>query len=321
MKVIVTGGAGFIGSHLVEGLLNNENMEVNKVTIIDNLSSGKKEHIIHLEDKYGKKIEFIHGDIRDLNLLRQTFRDAEFVFHHAAMVSVNESISNPLLFNDVNVNGTINVLIAARDNEVRKVIYASSSAVYGDNKDQRKKEDSVLNPISPYGISKLSGEYYCRVFSKTYGLKTISLRYFNVYGSRQNSFSEYSAVIPKFITNVLQDKSPVIYGDGKQTRDFVYVKDVVMANILAATKNVQGVFNIASGKETAIEEIENQITKLLNKPHLSPIHKPPRKGDIRHSLSDISLAKSKLGYYPKHDISHGLKETIEYYKSIFERIK
>mgnify|MGYP000394964556 CR=1 FL=1 len=230
-KVIVTGGAGFIGSHLAEELA-----ESNEVVVIDNLCTGKLENIKHLIDN--EKIVFKKGDIRDLVFLRREFEGADYVFHQAALPSVPRSIEDPALTNGVNVNGTLNVLIAAKDCEVKKIVYASSSSIYGDTPILPKKEGMLPNPLSPYAVSKLTGEYYCKAFSVVYGLKTVCLRYFNVYGPRQDPTSQYAAVIPRFITRILDNKPPIIYGDGRQTRDFTYVKDVAIANILAAETNV-----------------------------------------------------------------------------------
>ncbi len=308
MKAVVTGGAGFIGSHLVEKLVEMGFY----VIILDDLSTGKKENLNFLRNTKNNK--FVKGSIVDLNLLMNLFKDVDYVFHHAAIASVEKSIENPLLINKINTEGTLNILIAARDKDVKKVIYASSSAVYGDSPETPKKENMKPNPKSPYGISKLIGEYYCEAFSDIYGLKTVSLRYFNVYGPRQNPSSEYAAVIPKFIVKVMKNDRPPIYGDGNQTRDFIFVKDVVNANILAIEKDIEGTFNIGSGKSISIKDIAYKIMRLLDK-HLEPIYAPQRKGDVINSVSDISLARKRLGYKPRFDIEEGLKETIEYFKT------
>ncbi len=307
MKVVVTGGAGFIGSNLVNALLDRDY----DVTVIDNLSTGRFENIREFVDF--KKIRFIQGDITDIDLLKDVFRDTSYVFHQAAIPSVVRSVNNPSATNQTNVDGTLNVLIAARDCEVDKVVYASSSSVYGDTPELPKREDMKPNPLSPYAVSKLTGEYYCKVFSEVYGLKTICLRYFNVYGARQDPNSEYAAVIPRFITRILEDKPPIIYGDGEQTRDFTYVKDVVKANILAAESESTGVFNIAGGKRISINDLARRIMNILNV-KLEPIYEKPRLGDIKHSLADISLSKMKIGYHPEYDIDKGLGETIKWFK-------
>jgi len=275
---------------------------------VDNLSTGRLENL----DSNTRNVRFVRGSITDLNLLKDVFRDVECVFHQAAISSVQRSIEDPIRTNDVNILGTLNVLLAARDCGVRKVVYASSSSVYGDSPELPKKEDMKPNPKTPYAISKLVGEYYCKVFSEIYGLKTVCLRYFNVYGPRQDPASEYAAVIPKFIARVIDSKPPVIYGDGDQTRDFVFVKDVVKANLLAMEKNVEGIFNIASGKSISINELAGMIIKILGK-KLRPVYVNPRPGDIEHSLADISLAMEKLGFEPEYGLEEGLKETISWY--------
>ncbi len=305
-KVVVTGGCGFIGSNLVEELLKRDY----EVVVIDDLSTGRIENVQEFMDS--RNFKFVRGSITDLNLLRDVFKDVEYVFHQAAIPSVARSIDDPITTNDANVNGTLNVLIAARDRDVRKVIYASSSSVYGDTPILPKREDMKPNPKSPYAVSKLAGEYYCKVFSEVYGLKTVCLRYFNVYGPRQDPYSEYAAVIPRFIMRVLNKKPPIIFGDGNQTRDFTFVKDVVKANILAMERNVEGIFNIASGKRISINELANKIMEIAGI-KLKPIYDKPRPGDIRHSLADISLAREKLGYRPEYDLEMGLEVTIRWF--------
>jgi UDP-glucose 4-epimerase len=306
MKILVTGGAGFIGSNLAEELVR----EGHNVVILDDLSTGKEENLKEFKDS----VRFVKGSVTDLELLKDLFRDVECVFHQAAIPSVQRSIEDPVRTNEVNVKGTLNVLVAARDSNVKKVIYASSSSVYGDTPELPKREDMKLNPKSSYAVSKLTGESYCKVFSEVYGLKTVSLRYFNVYGPRQDPYSEYAAVIPMFIRRVLNNQPPIIYGDGEQTRDFTFVKDAVMANILAMeNNNAGGVFNIASGKRISINELANEIMEIVDI-RLETIHDKPREGDIKHSLGGISKARDKLGYEPKWDLEEGLKETIEYFK-------
>lgn len=305
-KVVVTGGAGFIGSHLAEELAKN-----NEVIIIDNLSTGKIGNIQHLLEL--DNVSFIKGDVRDLELLKKSFENADYVFHQAAIPSVPRSIKDPISTNEVNVNGTLNVLIAARDCDVKKVVYASSSSVYGDSPTLPKKESMLPNPLSPYAVSKLTGEYYCKVFSILYGLKTICLRYFNVYGPRQDPSSQYAAVIPKFISRILNNKPPIIYGDGKQTRDFTFVKDVVYANILAAETQAQGIFNIATGKRISIHDLAHKIMNIIGK-HLNIIYDKPRPGDIRDSLADISKAIAKINYKPKYSLDKGLEVTIKWFQ-------
>jgi UDP-glucose 4-epimerase len=304
-RVLVTGGAGFIGSNLAEELTRE-----NEVIILDDLSTGRMENIKELIKK--DNFEFIHGSITDLNLLRKISAEIDYVFHQAALPSVPGSIKDPISNNNVNINGTLNLLIAARDNHIKKVIYASSCAVYGDPDVTPITETAKLNPKSPYAVAKIAGEYYCGVFSELYNLPTVSLRYFNVYGPRQNSKSEYAAVIPKFISSVLADRPPVIYGDGLQTRDFVFVKDVVRANMLAAESRKTGVFNIGCGGSITIVELVSTIIHLLGK-SIKPLHEEPREGDIRHSSADISKADS-FGYEPAYSLKDGLRETIRWFE-------
>ena len=304
--IIITGGAGFIGSNLVRAL-----EKYNTVKVIDNLSTGYLKNIKDLINN--TKIEFIKGNITNLNFLQKTFKDVDYVFHLAAIPSVPRSIINPIKSNHANINGTLNVLIAAKDNNVKKVIYSSSSSVYGDTPTLPKKEDMKPCPLSPYAVGKLTSEYYCQVFTEVYYLPTICLRYFNVYGPHQDKKSEYAAVIPKFITSVLNNNSPVIFGDGKQTRDFTFVKDAVNANILAAKSKETGVFNIAYGKRISINKLAKSIMNIIGK-QIKPKYTTPRSGDIRHSLADISKAKRKLEYIPKIEIKEGLEETITWFQ-------
>lgn len=302
-KVIVTGGAGFIGSNLVDELSKQHS-----VTVVDDLSTGKMENIAHL-----KNIDFILGSITDLGLLKRAFEGAEYVFHLAALPSVQRSVDDPLASNAANIDGTLNVLLAARDCGVKKVIYASSSAVYGDEPTLPKREDMMPGPMSPYAVGKITGEYYARVFSELYGLRTVCLRYFNVYGPRQDPASEYSAVIPIFISRILAGKAPVIFGDGNQTRDFAFVRDVVRANILSMEQEqAEGVFNIACGKRTSLNHLAGIIMEILGL-EAELIHEKPRPGDIQDSLADISAARNELGYEPEYDLMSGLKETVDWF--------
>lgn len=306
MKILVTGGAGFIGSNLAEELAKRGD----EVIILDDLSTGKRGNIEELIKWHG--VKFVNGSVTNLELLKRLFKDVDYVFHQAAIPSVQRSIENPLATNEANVTGTLNVLIAAKDCGIMKVIYASSSSVYGDSPELPKREDMKPNPLSPYAVAKLTGEYYCKVFYEVYGLKTICLRYFNVYGPKQDPTSEYAAVIPRFITRILNNQPPIIYGDGNQTRDFTFVKDIVNANILAAEKNVDGVFNVANRQRISINELANKIMRIEGV-NLDSIHDSPRKGDIRDSLADISLAKEKLNYEPKFNLDKGLEETIKWF--------
>jgi len=301
-KLIVTGGAGFIGSHLAEELAG----EGYQVIILDDLSTGKIENVAELLNR--DNVDFTLGSVTDLPLLKRLFNDAVFVFHLAALPSVPRSIENPQASHEVNVNGTLNVLLAARENGVKKVLYASSPSVYGDTPTLPQKEDMMPCPLSPYAVAKLTGEYYCQVFSQVYKLPTICLRYFNVYGPGQDPDSQYAAVIPKFIKKVSEKKPPVICGDGEQTRDFIFVKDAVAASIRAVQSDAGGIYNIGRGESTTINQLAELIIELVGH-KVEPIHQEPRPGDIRHSLADISKAKS-FGYEPKYNLAAGLGETI-----------
>lgn len=307
MKYIITGGAGFIGSHIVEELAQQQN----EVVIFDNFFSGKMENIKPFLKK--KNVRFVKGSITDLPVLKKIFEGADGIFHEAAIASVPRSIANPLATNEANVTGTLNVLIAARDLGVRKVLFASSSSVYGNTPTLPKREDMIPNPLSPYAVSKLTGEHYLKVFSEAYGLKTLSLRYFNVFGPRQDPKSEYAAVIPRFITKILGHESPTIYGDGRQTRDFTYVKDVVIANIRAMESDAEGVFNIAYCKRIDLNELANMIMEITGIT-VPLIYEAPRTGDVRDSLADIRQAQEVLGYAPEYTVKKGLQETIAGYQ-------
>ena len=300
-KVVVTGGAGFIGSHLAEELARRGY----QVIILDDLTTGRMENIEGLTKKDNAR--FIQGSITNLLLLKELFQGAVCVFHQAALPSVPRSVKDPLATNEVNITGTLNVLLAARDNKVRKVIYASSSSVYGATPTLPKREDMVPRPQSPYAVSKLAGEYYCQAFQEVYGLATVCLRYFNVYGPRQNPDSQYAAVIPKFIKSAAEDSPLIIFDDGEQTRDFTFIVDVVAANILAAESSTSGVFNIGRGKSITINELAGLVIKLTGN-NVKPIHQKLREGDIRDSLADISKAKA-FGYEPRYNLEEGLEET------------
>jgi UDP-glucose 4-epimerase len=306
LKYVVTGGAGFIGSHIAESLSKKH-----EVIILDNLFTGKRENIESLLDE--KTIECVEGSITDSSLLHDVFQNADGIFHQAAIPSVPRSIDNPAATNEANITGTLHVLIAAKDCGVKKVVYASSSSVYGDTPTLPKVESMTPNPKSPYAVSKLAGEYYCRVFSEVYGLDTVSLRYFNVFGPRQDPKSEYAAVIPKFITRILDGTPPIIYGDGEQTRDFTYVKNVVQANIRAMESDARGVFNIACGECISLNDLASIIMDIIGI-HIDPIYDAPRPGDVRDSLADILKAQEQFNYYPEYDLKSGLMETIEWYR-------
>lgn len=307
MNFLITGGAGFIGSNIAHELVEKGN----NVKIIDNFATGKPENI----DDIRAKIEFIQGDIRDLDLLKNSMKDVDYVLHQAAIPSVPRSVKDPILSNDTNICGTLNVLVAAKDSDVKRVVYASSSSVYGDTPTLPKQEDMIPNPLSPYAVTKLTGEYYCKVFHSIYGLETVSLRYFNVFGPRQDPESQYAAVIPKFITRMLNNESPTIYGDGLQTRDFSYIKNVINANLLACNaKNAPGkAFNIACGERITLNELIAVLNEILDK-DIESTYTDPRQGDIKHSLADISRAIEILDSKPKYNLKEGLKETVEWYK-------
>ncbi len=308
MKYIVTGGAGFIGSHIVEGLAGQKH----EVVILDNLFSGKMENVSPFLEK--DNVSFVNGSITDLPLLQKTFEGADGIFHEGAIASVPRSIANPLATIEANVTGTLNVLIAARDCDVRKVVFASSSSVYGDTPTLPKREDMTPQPLSPYAVSKLAGEHYLRVFSEVYGIQTVALRYFNVFGPRQDPKSQYAAVIPNFITRILDHQSPVIYGDGKQTRDFTFVKDVVQANIRAMEGDARGVFNVAYCRRIDLLELAATLMEITGIT-VPLIHDPPRAGDVRDSLADIARAQEAFGYAPEYTVKTGLMETVAWYRN------
>jgi len=306
-KYLVTGGAGFIGSNIAEELVKRGYA----VRIIDNFLTGKRENISSFLDK----IELIEGDIRDYDACSRALEGVDFVLHQAALSSVPRSIKDPLLTNDINIKGTLNVLLASRDLGVKKFVFASSAAVYGDNSTLPKKEGNVGNPLSPYALSKLVGEKYCWIFSQIFGLSTVCLRYFNIFGPRQDPSSQYAAAIPNFITRMLKGESPTIFGDGEQSRDFAYVFNVVEANILASkAKDVSGeVFNIGCGKETSVNSLVFKLNEIL-KEKINPSYDEPRPGDIRHSFADISKARKMLKYEPQVLFSKGLEETVLWHK-------
>jgi UDP-glucose 4-epimerase len=303
-KVAVTGGLGFIGSHLIGRL--NEN---NDVVIVDDQTSG---NIKNIEELDFTKIDTDFSDITQAKL-EMIFEDVDYVFHMAAVTSVLQSVNDPLRSNEVNITGTLKVLEAAKNCDVKKLILSSSSAVYGETETVPISEKYPMNPLSPYAVTKATGELYCRVYSEIYDLSTIALRYFNVFGPKQDPKSEYAAVIPIFIDKLLKNESPIIYGDGEQTRDFISVKQVVEANILAAKSNEIGSYNIGLGKSTSINQLFEMIKEIMGK-DINPIYENERAGEIKHSVADISKAKS-IGYTPKNDFIEELTETIEWFKN------
>ncbi|MBU0683252.1 MAG: SDR family oxidoreductase [Candidatus Omnitrophota bacterium] len=305
-RYLVTGGAGFIGSNISEELLKRGE----EVRVIDNLSTGSRENI----KSFKSDIEFINGDIRSKSDIISALKDVDYVIHQAALGSVARSLKNPLETNDVNVNGTLNVLVNARGAGVKRVIYAGSSSAYGNCKVFPQKETCEVNPISPYAVSKLAGEYYCRMFSETMGLETVCLRYFNVFGPRQNPHLEYSAVIPIFIAKLLNNQACFINGDGTQSRDFTFVSNVVDANIVSCTaKSAVGkVINVACGDNHSVVDVAAGIKKILNK-DIASVHGPEREGDIKRSLADITRLKEILCVEPRIKFDEGLEKTVNWF--------
>lgn len=307
MRYIVTGGAGFIGSNLAERLARDGH----EVVIVDDLSSGRRENIEHLAGH--PRVAFVEGSVTDLDLLVDACAGADGIFHQAAIASVPRSVANPLETNGVNVTGTLNILWAAKECGVPAVVAASTSAIYGDDPVFPKQETMEPRPLSPYAVSKLAGEHYGKVFADLYGIRTVFLRYFNVFGPRQDPNSEYAAVIPKFITRLLGDKPPIIYGDGEQTRDFIFVADVVRANIRAMEGDASGVFNIAGGSRINLNQLASILAEISGIHH-RPIYEPPRPGDVRDSLADISRAHDAFGFSPRCTLEAGLRETVTWFR-------
>jgi nucleoside-diphosphate-sugar epimerase len=306
-KYLVTGGAGFIGSHLVESLVCHDQ----DVRVLDNFLTGKKENIADFLDE----IDLIEGDIRDFTTCKDALAGVDFVLHQAALPSVPRSIEDPLLTNEINVAGTLNMLVASKEAKVEKFVFASSSSVYGDDPNLPKEEGRVGIPLSPYAASKLAGEKYCQVFSRNYGLDTVCLRYFNIFGPRQDPHSQYSAVIPIFIIKISEGVSPTIYGDGEQSRDFTFVRNVVEANLLAAeAQDVSGeIFNIACGDRITVNSLFDKIRD-FHKKDIDPVYDKPRPGDILHSFADIEKGKKMLKYEPTVSFEAGLGETILWFQ-------
>ena len=304
---LVTGGAGFIGSHIAEALVRRGD----QVRVLNNLSTGSLENLAGFRDG----LEFIEGDITDAEVVARAVRGVDCIFHEAALASVPASVERPLATHAACVTGTLNLLDAARRAGVRRLVYAASSAAYGDQPSSSKRENDLPAPISPYGAAKLAAEYYCRAFTATYGFETVALRYFNVFGPRQDPNSPYSAVIPLFLTALLAGRQPVIYGDGRQSRDFTFVANVVQANLLAAdAADVAGeVLNVANGRSTDLLTLLEVLNRLLET-NVAPIHAPPRVGDVRESMADITLARRLLGFDPQIGFEEGLRRSIGYYK-------
>jgi UDP-glucose 4-epimerase len=304
---LVTGGAGFIGSHVVEELVRRGE----RVRVLDNFSTGRRKNLASFLERF----DLMEGDLRDLATVRRSMEGVDYVLHQGALPSVSRSVADPLTSNASNVAGTLHVLVAARDAKVRRVVCASSSSVYGDSPTLPKQEDMPTLPKSPYAVSKLAGEGYCRAFTEVFGLETVCLRYFNVFGPRQDPTSQYAAVVPLFITAMLQSESPTVYGDGHQSRDFTYVSNVVHANLLAATASgVAGqVFNVACGQRHTLLDLIAILNQILGS-HISSVHTTPRPGDVRHSLADITAVQEALGYQSEVDFREGLRRTVAWYR-------
>ncbi len=306
---LVTGGAGFIGSNIVDGLVRRGD----RVRVLDDFSTGRRENL-----EAQRQVEVVEGDLRDASVVRRAVAGVDGVFHQAALRSVPRSVDDPLSSNQVNVTGTLVLLLACRDAGVRRVVYASSSSVYGDDPALPKVETLPTRPISPYAVSKLAAEHYCQTFARLYGLETVSLRYFNVFGPRQNPESKYSAVIPRFLAQALAGEPLEVHGDGEQSRDFTYIDNVVDGNLLAMTApGVSGeVFNVACGTRHSLIAIADAIADFLGR-KLPRAHTPPRAGDVRHTLADIAKAEQRLGYRPKVDFATGMRRTCEYFVARF----
>jgi UDP-glucose 4-epimerase len=304
VQLLVTGGGGFIGSHLVERLVRDGH----RVRVIDNFTTGHRRNLSGVIDD----VELVEGDLQSYERAHAAVRGCEIVFHEAAMPSVPRSVQDPLTSNAANVIGTLNVLLAARDSDVRRVVFASSSSVYGSVPDLPKREDLPTLPISPYAVAKLAGEGYCRSFTEVYGLETVALRYFNVFGARQDPASQYAAVIPNFITGALRGEAPTIFGDGEQSRDFTYVDNVVDATLRAAeVAEANGrMFNVSAGRPATVNELADTIARIMER-DVERRFAPERPGDIRHSWADISAARDVLGYEPRVELEEGLRRTVD----------
>lgn len=311
-RVLVTGGAGFIGSHIVDSLLN----EGFEVAVVDSLETGRLENLAQHQGR--KELHFIKGDIRNYSMIEETLDEVDAVFHEAALVSVALSVEDPILTNDVNVTGTLNLLKASLDLGVKRFVYASSAAVYGDTSYALKKEDMIPNPTSPYAVSKFAAENYVRLFHELYGMETVSLRYFNAYGPRQtfDIHSAYGSVMTVFINRLLKNMPLIIYGDGEQTRDFVYIKDIVNANMLALkSNNVAGeAFNIGSGMCVTINQVAETLKNIMKRKDLKSIYSDPRPGDVRHGYANVNKAEEILGYSPTVSLQEGLGELVKWYR-------
>jgi UDP-glucose 4-epimerase len=309
MNYLVTGGAGFIGSHIATALAERGDT----VRVLDNLSTGARANLAHVADK----VELIEGDLCDLRLVEKAVAGVDVVFHQAALASVPRSLEKPLDTHAACVTGTLNVLEASRRGGVRRVVYAGSSSAYGNQPFMSKRETDLPAPLSPYAAAKLAGEAYCQAFTASFGLETVVIRYFNVFGPRQDPNSEYSAVIPKFVVAMLAGRRPTIFGDGLQSRDFTYVENVVQGNLAAAERPAAagGVFNVACGRQYNLLELVASINRVLDT-KIEPAFAPPRAGDVRDSLADITAAREVLRYEPTIDFEEGLRRSIAYYRTL-----
>jgi len=305
MIFLVTGGAGFIGSNIVEELLK----QGHQVRVLDNFATGKRENIIPFLPN--RNFQLIEGDLRSFHTVRDAVKGVEYILHQGALPSVPRSVNDPITTNDINILGTLNILEAAKEFGVQRVVFASSSSVYGDSESMPKLESMPIGPLSPYALTKYTAEAYCQIYYRLYGLETVSLRYFNVFGPRQDPTSQYSAVIPKFIKAISEGMQPVIYGDGLQSRDFTYVQNNVTANILACTANnvIGEVLNIATGVSYTLLELVDILNKIMGT-NIQAIHEPARKGDVKHSLAGIDKAEKLLGYSVEVDFEEGLRRTV-----------
>lgn len=306
---LVTGGAGFIGSHIAAALLASGA----RVRVLDDLSTGHRENI----EEIGGDVELIEGSVADEQLLKKAFENVEVIFHEAAIPSVPRSVEAPRNTHVASVDGTFSVLLAARDAGVKRVVYAASSSAYGDQPTLPKSEEMSPQPLSPYAVAKLVGEYYCQVFTRVYGLETVSLRYFNVFGPRQDPGSQYSGVVSRFISALSTGEQPVIFGDGEQSRDFTYIDNVVAANLSAASapKAAGKVINVANGQRVTLNELLGELKELTGKTDVTAEYRDPRVGDVRHSLADITMARELLGYESKVNLREGLKRTLDWWKT------
>jgi nucleoside-diphosphate-sugar epimerase len=307
--VVVTGGAGFIGSHIASAV----SAAGERVRVVDDLSTGHRENL----DEIGGDVDFIEGSVADEKVLAKALDGAEVVFHEAAIPSVPRSVAEPIQTHIASVDGTFSLLLAARDQKVRRVVYAASSSAYGDQPTLPTSEGMAPDPLSPYAVAKLVGEYYCQVFTRVYGLETVSLRYFNVFGPRQDPGSQYSGVVSRFISALFADERPVIYGDGEQSRDFTYIENVVGANLSAASAAgaVGKVINVANGARVTLNELLAELKELTGKQDVTAEYFEPRVGDVRHSLADITMARELLNYESRVDLREGLKRTIDWWKT------